>query len=524
MTAENQIKLLLEEVERLRKELESKNSVIDVKDKKISSLESELSWLRKKIFGKMSEKNLPIDPNALTIPGLFDDELTDQEKEKLAEEVEKENQEKSRLIKVESFERRVRKPIDTNNLEVVEEHIYPENINTEEYVELDTETTDSLVLVPARLYIKRIVRHKFVLKSNLQIESPERQTFVIAPLPPAPIHKCMASASVLTDIVMYKFLYHMPFYRVIQKYKEMGVTISSSTINDWFTATCQKLELIYNSLKTDVMNTDYIQVDESTLPVIDNEKRRAVKGYIWVARSVMNKSVVFHYDMGSRSHDTARKLLFNYKVIIQTDGYGAYDQFEKNADIMILGCWAHARRKFSDALEEDNKKASEALVYINKLYRIENEAKEENLDCDQLKERRQIEAYPGILEFVLWMLNTHTRVLSTSRIGKAISYTYALLPRLSRYVNDGRFCMDNNLIENSIRPLAIGRKNFLFCGNHEAAVRAAIVYSLIGTCKALDVDPKEWMEDILNRMPEYETGKKDISELLPYNWKSSKKN
>ena len=159
-------------------------------------------------------------------------------------------------------------------------------------------------------------------------------------------------------------------------------------------------------------------------------------------------------------------------------------------------------------------------MYINKLYHIENEVKEKNLDYNQLKEKRQKEVYPVILEFERWMLSTNSKGLSNSRIGKAISYTYALLPRLSRYVNDGRFCIDNNLIENSIRPLAIGRKNFLFCGNHEAGIRAAIVYSLIGTCKALDIDPKEWMEDILNRIPEYETGKKDISELLPYNWKS----
>ena len=485
---------------------------------KVASLEDQLYWLRKKMFGKMSEKNLPLDPAALLEPGLFDEPLTEEERASLEADIKKNEEEESRLIQVKGFERKPRKAIDTANLEVREEHIYPDVENREEYTELDPEVTDTLVMVPAQIYVRRIIRHKLVLKSNLQIQNPDRKPFELAPLPVMPLPKCMASESLLTDIILQKFMYHMPFYRVIQKYKELGVKISDSTMNDWYAAACEKLKLLYDILKREVLSKDYIQVDESTLPVIDNEKHRAVKGYMWCTRAVEDNLVVFHYDMGSRSYDTARKLLRGYRGTIQTDGYDAYDQFEADPHIQVIGCWAHARRKWSDALDEDKRTASEALAYISKLYHIENEAKEAGLTGDALKEKRQKESYPVILQFEKWMYETVTKTSQNSRVGKAIKYTLPLMPRLGRYVNDGRFCIDNNLIENAIRPLALGRKNFLFCGNHDAAVRAAIVYSLVDTCKAVGKDPREWMEDVLVRIPGNENNREALRDLLPDKW------
>lgn len=485
---------------------------------KVASLEDQLYWLRKKMFGKMSEKNLPLDPATLSEPTLFDDPLSDEERAELDAAVKKDEEEASDLIRVRGFERKPRKAVDTAGLEVREEHIYPEVENREDYTELDPEVTDTLVLVPAQIYVRRAVRHKLVLKSNLQIKDPERKAFELAPPPAMPLPKCMASESLLADIILQKFFYHMPFYRVIQKYRELGVRISDSTMNDWYAATCEKLKPLYDILKREVLSRDYIQVDESTLPVIDNEKHRAVKGYMWCARAVEDNLVVFHYDMGSRSHETARKLLRGYRGTIQTDGYGAYDQFENDPHIQVIGCWAHARRKWSDALDEDRRTASEALSYINRLYHIENEAKEAGIAGDALREIRQKEAYPVILQLEKWMYETATRSSQNSRIGKAIGYTLPLLPRLSRYVNDGRFRIDNNLVENAVRPLALGRKNFLFCGNHDAAARAAIVYSLVDSCKALDIDPREWMEDVLLRIPGNENSREALRDLLPDKW------
>ena len=498
---------------------------------KVASLESalvlkdqQLAWFRKQMFGQRSEKHLPVDPNAIQL-SLFEKPIDPEEQARIDAAVAKDEANLEKTVAVAAHERKVRKPVDTSKLEVREEHIYPEGIKGHElnYTEMEPELTDSLEMVPAQVYIRRIVRHKYVLKSSIQTVDPERQAFEIAPLPAAPVHKCMAGASVLTDIVMQKFLYHLPFYRVVQKYKESGVEISDSTMNDWFAATCGKLKPLYDLLRRKVLQSEYIQVDESTLPVIDNEKHRAVKGYIWCVRDVLTGLVFFVYYNGSRSKETARKLLSSYSGAIQTDGYSVYDDFEGLPGKTMLGCWAHARRKFVEALEENKRLASEALVYIGDLYRIESEMKDTGLDVEQKKERRQKESYETIRKFEDWMLAKYDQTTSGSLIRKAIEYTYKILPKLARYVNDGRYNIDNNLVENAIRPLALGRKNYMFCGNDDAACRAAIAYSLISSCKAAGVEPRLWMEDVLRRLPEYETGNGDPTVLLPNIWEPTSK-
>ena len=158
----------------------------------------------------------------------------------------------------------------------------------------------------------------------------------------------MASESLLADILINKYIYHLPFYRQIQKYKELGVVLSDATINDWFAAVCSKLRPLHDKLREQIMNKDYIQVDESTLPVIDNEKHRAVKGYMWAVRDAVGGSVYFHYDMGSRSGETAVKLIGKYRGAVQTDGYEVYESFENAPGKRMIGCWAHVRRYQKD--------------------------------------------------------------------------------------------------------------------------------------------------------------------------------
>ena len=203
------------------------------------------------------------------------------------------------------------------------------------------------------------------------------------------------------------------------------------------------------------MKKDYIQVDESTLPVIDNEKHRAVKGYMWAVRDAVGGSVYFHYDMGARSGETAVKLIGKYRGAVQTDGYEVYESFENAPGKLMIGCWAHVRCKFVEALDEDRKHASEAIVYISKLYKLEADMKEAKLKPDAIKERREKEAYPIIQDFEKWMNTVAGNFSPRSRMGKAIVYTYSLLPRLSRYILDGRYNIDNNGVENAIRPLAL---------------------------------------------------------------------
>ena len=507
LTLKSELAQMAGVVNKLRAEKEEMQQVIN-------DLRSMMAWFRKKLFGSMSEKHLPLDPNVLE-PTLFDQHLSEEEQAKLDAEVKAMEEQNAKVIEVKAHKRDVRKPVLSNNLPIEETHIYPEGVqDNPDYVEIGVENTDTLAIRPAKMYVKRIVRHKFVLRSQLQIEDPDRQTFLIAPLPETIRPKSMVDASLLADILINKYIYHLPFYRQIQKYKELGVLLNDATINDWFTSVCERLRPLYDKLREQIMSSDYIQVDESTLPVIDNEKHRAVKGYMWAVRNALTGDVYFHYDMGSRSGDTARKLIGGYRGAVQTDGYEVYESFENMPGKRMIGCWAHVRRKFVEALDENKKYASEAIVYIGKLYKIEEEMRDADLTSDEIKERRQKESYPIIQEFEKWMDSVANAFTPKSRMGKALVYTYTLLPRLSRYVLDGRYNIDNNGIENAIRPLALGRKNYLFAGNHDAAVRAAIVYSLFSSCKAAQIETRTWLEDVLKRIP----SEKSIEQLLPGNW------
>ena len=511
MTAEEQKKM---------QDLETENA--DLKEKLLDAQRT-LARYAQMLFGQKTERTrLPENPTELT-GNLFEQEMDPGEQARLDKEAAKSVAEQDKLVHVEAHDRKVRKPIDTSALEVKEEHLYPELDNATDYTELTPEVTDSLVLVPKRMYIRRIVRHKYVLKNSLQMKTPDRQAFRIASLPQAPLHKCMADASLLADIIISKYVYHLPFYRLIESYKELGVSISSSTINDWFKAVVGKIKPIYDLLRAHVLACDYVQVDESTLPVIDNEKHRAVRGYVWSVVNVMTGDRFFFYEHGSRSARVAMGLLKDFRGAIQSDGYVVYEHFEGMTGKQLLGCWAHARRKFFEAKKENEKLANEALFYIGKLYDVEREAdaldeSDGKPDYERRQSMRQERAYPEIRKFETWMEVNLFKCAHKSLMEGAISYTYNILKKLSLYITDGRYKIDNNMVENSIRPLAIGRKNFLFCGDDEAAQRAAVVYSLLATCKAHGLNERTWLEDILRRIPEYELGKKDYADLLPGHW------
>ncbi len=536
MTVEEQLISALAEVERLRKavvgkdaEISHKDALLSLKDAEISQKNAEIKklsntllWLRRKVFGKMSEKNLPLDPDQLL---LFEQEhLTDEERARLDKEVKAAEQQMTKTITVKV--KPSRRDLDTTGLPTEVIDIYPDGTTDEngklkdEYVEIGTDESSRLEHIAAKTYIKKTVIHKVMLKSDSNNKTPEDRRIICARLPLAPVNRCMAGASVLTDIIIGKFMYHLPFYRQIQQYKESGITISDSTMGGRYEAAVEKLKLLYDILRQHILQSEYIQIDESVLPVIDSEKHKARKGYEWCVRDAIRGAVMFYYDRGSRGGKVAREILGAYKGAVQCDGYDAYDQFEKNDNITVYGCWAHARRKFVDALNENNRLATEALCFIRKIYKVESDADKAGLNADERKEQRLKISYPTIRLFETWMKETYLKVLPNSKMGDAIEYTYSLLPRLSRYVNDGRINIDNNLIENAIRPLALGRKNYLFCGNDASAYRAAIVYSLISTCKAADVDPRTWMEDVLRKIPYYQRDQRDLAELLPFNWKN----
>ena len=486
---------------------------------KVRQLTDQLSWYRRKFWKPVSEKFIPQDPlqRRLDFDGL---DVLLEEKE-VATEAAKE---------IISYERRkpekekrqpVRLPLP-EDLRREEEVIEPDGIDAN-WIRIGEEVTELLEHKPGELYVRRIVRPKYALKNGLQqtqdSEESEQKNIKIALLPLLPLPRSNAGASLLSELLIGKYVYHLPFHRSIAIFKQAGVSIPASTVSGWFTASSDLLRALYYRLKDIVLSTDYIQVDESTVPVINDEKHRAVKSYLWVVRSVMEKLMFFHYDKGSRAQKVVIELLRGYQGAVQTDGYDAYSIYEHKKGVLLLGCWAHARRKFTEALKEDKSGASYALEQIGLLYGVETMADDQGLDYQQRAELRSRLAYPILCAFEKWIVNYYPKAILQGRMYKALTYTYALFQRLSRYHLDGRYQIDNNLVENAIRPLALGRKNYLFCGNHDAAENAAIMYSLLGCCKACNVNPGQWLTDVLTRIPAYNNDySRDLAELLRHNW------
>ena len=510
----------LEEAENTNKELAR---IIEEKDEKIKKLTDQLSWFRLKYWKPSTERYIPQDPSQLRIDFEGLDMLP--EEKAYAQAAEKEVISYERVKPEKEKKQAVRLPLSEDyrrEIEVIE----PEGID-ENWVRINVEVTEVLNLKPGELYVRRIERPVYALKKDLLAQNEEQESgksIRIASLPDdLPLKKSNADASLLVDIELGKYLYHLPFHRIIAIYKQLGVSIPASTMNGWHKDTCDLLRALYDRLKEIVLSSDYIQVDESTIPVINNEKQKAVKAYLWVVRSVIDKLVFFHYDNGSRAKKVVVELLRDFKGAVQSDGYGAYHIYENKKGVLLLGCWAHARRKFEEARQEDKSGAEYALGQISLLYKVETMADDQNLDDQQRAELRRRLAYPILQAFEKWIESYYPKALPTGRMGRALKYTYSIYRRLVRYHLDGKYKLDNNLIENSIRGMAIGRKNYLFCGNHDSAENAAIMYSLIETCKALDVDPREWMTDVLKRISRYNNDYRlDLADLLPHNWKNAR--
>lgn len=486
---------------------------------KVDQLLSQIAWLNRQLFGRKSEKLAHLDPNQLS---LFDDQaLREQEAIQLEE---------ARVAAIEKIEeakndkkveRRNRKLLE--DLPVVEVIIEPENIDKERYKRIGEERTRSLEFEPGRLYVKEIIRPKYALKDNTQLPKEGESAIMIAALPLLPIHKGLPGAGMLTEILLQKYEYHVPFYRQIQSFRHLGLRIPESTLSGWFKPTSELLKPLYEELKKQVLSADYVQVDETTLPVIDKENKRAKKEYLWVVRSPIDSLVFFHYADGSRSAETANKLLKPFKGYLQSDGYSAYNIFDGKEQVCLVACMAHIRRAYEKALDEDKSLAEYALGEIQQLYRIERMANEKQLSYRQRKSLREKLAIPVMDSLENWMEEHYSKVLPKSLIGKAIAYSYTLWPRMRNYLKDGRLAIDNNGAENAIRPIALSRKNFLFCGNHGAAENTAIICSLLSSCKALGVNPREYLNDVLAKLPYYNQpgAKKDIAELLPNRWEKT---
>ena len=298
-----------------------------------------------------------------------------------------------------------------------------------------------------------------------------------------------------------------------------GVYIAESTINDWFRDVCDLIYPLYNTLKDHVLKSDYIQADETPIPVFTPDKKGAThKGYYWAYNDPISKIVIFDYQK-TRGRQGSDKFLENFTGNLQTDGYVGYEHFKDVPQIILMACMAHARRYFEKSHDSYKELSEFAMLKFQDLYHIEQHARDNNLSYEQIKELRQTKAVPVLNSLETWLVEKKEVVLPKSSIGTAINYTLNLWPRLKEYLNNGKYKIDNNLIENQIRPVALGRKNYLFAGSHQAAQRAAMIYSLPGTCKLHNINPREWLTYVLTVISGYKANK--LSELFPQNYLSN---
>jgi transposase len=371
------------------------------------------------------------------------------------------------------------------------------------------EITEVLEYEPGELYVKQYKRIKYAKPGNSGV--------VIGELPSRPIEKAMAGEGLLAQIVIDKYVDHLPLYRQMQRFERTGVKLSYSTLTDWVSGTCQLITPLFEALKAQVLQSNYLHADETPIKVMDKDKKGEThRGYYWVYQNSIDKIVFFDYQEG-RGREGPMTVLQGFKGYLQTDGYNVYDVFDKTEGITQLHCMAHARRMFSEAIDNDQAKAEYALGEIQKLYMTERTIKEQNLSFEEVKTERQLKSVPVLTALASWMKEQYITVLPKSAIGKALGYSIERWEKLSRYTQDGQLNIDNNPVENSIRPVALGRKNYLFAGSHEAAKRSGMLYSLLGTCKMHGIDPYQWLKDVLHRIADHPINQ--IQELLPHRYK-----
>jgi hypothetical protein len=309
---------------------------------------------------------------------------------------------------------------------------------------------------------------------------------------------------------------HLPLHRQQQRFARVGLIIAQSTINGWVKNALLLFVALYELHKLQILACGYLNVDETGIPVLDNNKKgKTHKGFYWVYHSQELKASLFDYQPG-RGREGPNNILEKYTGFLQTDAYVTYDKIGARKGIIHLGCMAHARRYFVEALDSDAHRAGHALEMFQQLYAIEARIKNNGLQGNEIVQLRQKEAIPILKAMKQWMTEQYTEQRLTSPIRKAMAYCLPLMDKLTVYTTDARLGIDNNPVENAIRPIAIGRNNYLFAGSHEAAQRAAMMYSFFNTCRLHKINPYEWLKDVLERMHLYNSS--NLHELLPQNW------
>jgi len=500
------------DVDALKALLSEKNAHIENLEVKILTLQEQLNLALARRYAASSEK---ITADQLR---LFDEAETDSTDEIIDTDVHD-------TITVSSHTRKSktgRKTLPENlpRLDVIHELNEAARIcdyDGNPLTEMGEVISEQLDIIPAKIQVLRHIRKKYACRCGQCIKT--------APLPNQPIPKSIASPGLLAHIMVSKYQDALPLYRQEQILRRIGIDIPRATLANWMIQVGNGIQPVINLLRDRLLSDDIIHMDETTVQVLDEpDKKAQSKSYLWVQRggSPDKPVVLFDYDPG-RSQSVPTRLLEGFHGALQTDGYAGYNAVVNQNDLIHLGCWAHARRKFTEVIKAQGKsrnkktgKAQHGLAFIQKLYKIEKHLRNTALDDNERFTIRQQQAVPIIEQCRAWLDDSLPSVPPTSAVGKALTYLNNEWPKLIRYLENGRYRMDNNLAENAIRPFVIGRKNWLFSQSVKGVKASANLYSLIETAKANGLEPYTYLRYLFTELPKAKTVD-EIEALLPGN-------
>ncbi len=474
-----------DELTRLRQENEELRQRVKI-------LEQKIDLLVRQIYGPSNEK---IDPNQLELLELDSPGEPGKDEASAIDEFETAEAapEKSKRTKNS-------KPRIPDNLPVIEEVIDPEPVQAcpEAYRQIGEEVSDLLDYEPGHFLCRRTVRRKWV-----KIGDPESPP-IIGQLPPRLIEGGMVAPGLLAHIVISKYADHLPLYRQEKIYSDRyDVELPRQTLCRWIEVAADWCQPIYRSMAEEMFLQSYVKIDETPIKYLRPGRGKAQQGYFW-AYHAQNGDTIFDWQ-ASRSHQCLENIIPDtFTGVIQCDGYGAYPAFARKRDgIQLAGCWAHARRKFHDALKQFPNEAGWVLRHIQLLYGIEQRLRQNRAGPDERRQVRHTESCSIIREIHkrLFRYRAEPKCLPKSLLGIAIDYCLGQWEALQVFLEDGRVEIDNNLVENAIRPTAVGKKNWLFIGDETAGWRSAVIYSLIVSCRHHGVEPFGYFREIFERLP-----------------------
>lgn len=505
---------LLAEVQRLKKQTAALE-LLKAERATLEFLKAENAWLKKQLFGQKRERFVPDQPDQLQLEL---GEAVSAPVEVPTETIAYERKKPAKKAKPTG-----RKPWPAHLPRVIVELVPQEDVSG--LVKIGEDITEELEYQSPKLFVRQIVRPRFVAQKS---ESEQNDSTILqVPMPIRPLQKASVGSHMLASIICNKFLDHLPLYRQIQQFSRLDVPIARSTMSGWVAAVAQLIAPLTEAHRNDILAAPYLQADETRIQVLDPLKAKghdskkppptkSHQGYYWVYYDPVARQALFEYQPG-RGKKYPEETLKSFNGILQTDGYAAYDAFDKQQNITLTGCMAHVRRKFVDAADSAPKQAEKALTLIQQLYRIEATAREEQLSHQERLIRRAQLARPIWEQWENWVKEQILQpFLPKSPIGKALTYAQNRMPIMRRYLDHGHIEIDNNLVENSIRPIALGRKNYLFAGSHQAAKNAAAFYSLLASCKAHNINPQEYLYHIIENIATFPINR--IHELLPKNY------